>query len=109
MPPERALAYNHGDLLLHGAAATRPGHHFTAAELAGYSKTTLRLHALLRPHPWANLQPLEWLSPEAIAFHCGDNRLFFDLVMLTDALEQAETLLLDTLDPKHTHLLFRRC
>jgi hypothetical protein len=108
MPPERALAYNHSDLLLHGPAATRPGHHFTAAELAGYSKTTLRLLALLRPHPWVILQPLEWLSPEALAFTAGNNALLYDLILLTDALEQAETLTLDTLTPD-SFLLFRRC
>jgi len=107
MPPERALAYNQGELLLHGPAATRPGHHFTATELTAYSKTTTRLLALLRPHPWTVLLPLEWLSPEAIAFCAGNNRLLYDLVLLAGQMEQAEQLQLDTLGV-HTFLTFRR-
>jgi len=108
VPPERALAYNQGELLLHGPAATRPGHHFSAAELAGYSKTTTRLLNLLRPHPWVALQPLEWLSPECLVFCAGNNRLLYDLILLQQQLEQAEQLLLDTLDSR-TFLIYRRC
>lgn len=108
LPPERALAYNQGELLLHGPACTRPGHHFSAAELAGYGKTAHRLLALLRKHPWATLAPLEWLSPEEVLFRTNNDRLFFDLVHLRDHLEQVETLTLHTLEP-WTFLAFRRC
>jgi hypothetical protein len=112
MPAERALAYNHPGLLLHGPAATRPDHHFTAAELAGYSKTSLRLFALLRPFPWIQLQPLEWLSPEALVFHAHCNALIYDLIQLEDRLEQAERLVLDTLHTEQgacAFLVFYRC
>lgn len=108
VPPERALAYNQGELLLHGPAATRPGHHFTAAELTGYHKTVIRLLALLRRHPWASLQPLEWLSPEELLFHAGNDTLLYDLIQLHSQLEQAETLTLHTLEA-WTYLSFRRC
>lgn len=108
LPSERALAYNQGELLLAGPAATRPQHHFSAAELTGYSKTANRLGALLRKHPWADLQPLEWLSPEELLFHCCNDALLYDLVHLSDHLEQAETLTLHTLNG-WTFLAFRRC
>lgn len=108
LPPERALAYNQGDLLLHGPAATRPGHQFNAAELAGYGKTSSRLLRLLRTTPWTTLVPLEWISPEEILFHCGNDRLFYDLIQLREQLEQAETLQLHTLQA-WTFLAFRRC
>jgi hypothetical protein len=106
--PERALAYNLDSLLLHGPAATRPGHCFSAAELAGYSKTSKRLLALLRPFPWVDLQPLEWINPEELLFCSGENRLLYDLVQLWELLEQAETLKLHTLNTS-TYLAFRRC
>jgi hypothetical protein len=108
MPPERALAYNQGELLLHGPAVTRPGHHFSTAELTGFSKTTTRLLALLRRYPWASLQPLEWLSPEELLFHAGNDALLYDLIQLRGQLEQAETLSLHTLKA-WTFLAFRRC
>jgi len=108
LPPERALAYNQSELLLHGPACTRPGHHFSAAELVGYGKTTHRLLTLLRKHPWADLQPLEWLSPEELLFHCCNDALLYDLVQLRDQLDQAETLQLHTLEA-WTFLAFRRC
>jgi hypothetical protein len=108
LPPERALAYNQSELLLHGAASTRPGHHFSAAELVGYGKTANRLLALLRKHPWTQLQPLEWLSPEELLFRSSNDALLYDLVHLSNHLEQAETLTLHTLDA-WTFLAFRRC
>lgn len=107
--PERALAYNRGELLLHDAAATRPGHCFSIAELAGYGKTAHRLLALLRPFSWADLLPLEWRSPEELLFSVGEDRLFYDLVTLWELLEQAETLKLLTLEASTTALAFRRC
>lgn len=108
LPPERALAYNCPELLLHWPACTRSGHHFSAAELVGYGKTANRLLALLRKHPWADLRPLEWLSPEELLFHCCNDALLYDLVHLSNHLEQAETLTLYTLDA-WTFLAFRRC
>lgn len=107
--PERALAYNRPELLLHDAAATRPGHCFSAAELAGYGKTAHRLLALLRPFSWVELTPLEWRSPEELLFCAGENRLLYDLVILWDLLEQAEAIELLTLPASVTALAFRRC
>jgi len=107
--PERALAYNRPELLLHTAAATRPGHCFSAAELAGYGKTAQRLLSLLRPFEWIDLQPLEWTCPEELLFCTGEDALFYDLVILWNLLEQAETLKLHTLESSITALAFRRC
>ena len=104
----RRTAAADAELLLHGPACTRPGHHFSAAELVGYGKTTHRLLTLLRKHPWVDLQPLEWLSPEELLFHCCNDALLYDLVQLHDHLEQAETLQLHTLEA-WTFLAFRRC
>jgi hypothetical protein len=106
--PERSLAYNRPELLLHDAAATRPGHHFTAAELTGYSKTSIRLLALTTRFDWVDLQPLEWISPQLLLFTTGSDALFYDLIILWQLLEQAETLDLHTLDAS-TFLAFRRC
>ena len=106
--PERALAYNQSALLLHDVAATRIGHHFSAAELAGYGKSASRVIALTARFPWVDLQPLEWLSPEQLLFTTGSDALFYDLVVLWSLLEQAEALTLHTLELS-TFLAFRRC
>ena len=106
--PERALAYNREQLLLHDAAATRPGHCFSAAELAGYSKSANRILDLTGRFPWVDLKPLEWISPQELLFTTADDRLFYDLVILWDLLEQIETLELHTLKAS-TYLAFRRC
>lgn len=108
LPHERALAYNQGELLLHGPAATRPGHCFSAAELAGYGKTASRVIALTTRFSWLELEPLEWLSPELLLFTTGSDSLFYDLVTLWQLLEQAEALTLHTLEAS-TYLAFRRC
>ena len=106
--PERALAYNREQLLLHGPAATRPGHRFTAAELAGYSKTAARILTITGRFPWAPLEPLEWLTPQELLFTTGEDALLYDLVILWQLLEQIETLELHTLNAS-TYLAFRRC
>lgn len=106
--PERALAYNRESLLLHDAAATRPGHTFTTAELAHFSKTSARILALTGRFAWVDLQPLEWTSPQELLFTTGEDRLFFDLVMLWELLEQIEALSIHTLEAS-TYLAFRRC
>lgn len=106
--PERALAYNQDGLLLHHAAATRPGHHFTAAELAHFAKTSNRILNLTGRFAWVNFQPLEWISPQELAFTTGEDALFYDLVILWNLLEQIETLSIHTLKAS-TYLAFRRC
>lgn len=106
--PERALAYNREDLLLHTAAATRPGHHFSAAELAHFSKTANRILSITGRFPWVDLQPLEWTSPQELLFTTGQDALFYDLVLLWGLLEQIETLNLLTMEAS-TFMAFRRC
>lgn len=106
--PERALAYNQDALLLHTAAATRPGHCFSAAELAHFSKTASRIVALTARFPWVDLQPLEWTSPQELLFTTGQDALFYDLVLLWGLLEQIETLNLHTMEAS-TFMAFRRC
>lgn len=106
--PERALAYNREDLLLHTAAATRPGHCFSAAELAHFSKTANRILSITARFPWVDLQPLEWISPQELAFSTGQDTLFYDLVSLWGLLEQIESLELHTLEAS-AYLRFRRC
>lgn len=107
--PERALAYNRPELLLHGPASTRPDHSFSAAELAGFSKTANRLLTILASFPWATAQPLEWNTPEELLFTCQDDALLADLTGLWELTEQAEALDLLTLSGTHTALVFRRC
>ena len=106
--PERALAYNQEALLLHHAAATRPGHHFTAAELAHFAKTSSRILSLINRFNWVAFEPLEWISPQELVFTTSEDRLFFDLVTLWNLLEQIETLNIHTLNTS-TYLAFRRC
>lgn len=107
--PERALAYNRPELLLHGPASTRPGHNFSAAELAGYSKTCLRLLAIADVLPWATIAPLEWNAPEELLFTCENDPLLADLASLWNLTQQAESFELLTLNATHTALVFRRC
>jgi len=106
LPAERALAFNQPALLLHGPAATRPGHVFSAAELAGYGKTASRLLVLLGRFPWAGPPiPLHWESPEALLFRCRHSALVYDLAMLSPkGLPQLETIQI-----QRSALRFQRC
>lgn len=109
--PERALVYDHPQLLLHHAAATHPGAVISEAQLAGFCKTAQRLLAILQSHGWATLQPLEFPQPEQIVFSLGSNRrdaLLYDLVTLRGQLQQIESLSLHTLTGA-TYLVFSRC
>lgn len=107
--PERALAYNRPELLLHGPASTRPDHTFSAPELAGFSKTSLRLLAILDVLAWASAFPLEWPSPEELLFTSQNDALLADLASLWNLTQQAESIELLTLNGTHTALVFRRC
>lgn len=107
--PERALAYNRPELLLHGPASTRPDHAFSAAELAGFSKTSTRLLAIVDVLSWASVFPLEWNSPEELLFTSEDDALLADLARLWNLTQQAESIELLTLNGTHTALVFRRC
>lgn len=107
--PERALAYNRPELLLHGPASTRPDHAFTAAELAGFSKTSLRILAIVDVLAWATVFPLEWNSPEELVFTSGNDPLLADLTELWNLTQQAESIELLTLNGIHTALVFQRC
>lgn len=107
--PERALAYNRPELMLHGPAATRSGHTFSSAELTGYAKTSNRLLDILATFAWANPAPLEWCSPEELLFTSSNDGLLHNLISLWNLTQQAETLELLTLNGTHTALVFRRC
>ncbi len=106
--PERSLVYDQPSLLLHHAAATRPGVILDAPALAGFSKTASRLLAILRTYPWATPIPLEFTAPEELLFSTTNNPLLFDLITLRKQLQQIEALSLYTLDGS-TYLAFRRC
>jgi hypothetical protein len=106
--PERSLVYDQSTILLHHAAATRPGVILDAAALAGFSKTSSRLLALMRLYPWAQLSILEFPSPEELLFSTPNNPLLLDLIHLRKQLQQIETLSLHTLNTS-TFLAFRRC
>ncbi len=109
--PERALVYDNPLLLLHHAAATHPGAVITEAQLAGFSKTAQRLLALLQPHGWATLQPLEFPQPEQFVFSLGTSQrdaILYDLITLRGQLQQVESLSLHTLTSA-SYLVFSRC
>jgi hypothetical protein len=106
--PERALVYNSPHLLLHDAASTRPGRTIAAAELAGFEKTARRLLAITAPYPWATPEPLEWISPEQLAFTTSNDQQLAALCSLDDALIQAETLALEE-EQGASFLVFSRC
>lgn len=106
--PERSLVYDQPSLLLHHAAATRPGVFLDAAMLAGFAKTSSRLLALLRSYPWAAITPLEFTAPEELLFSTTNDALLLDLIILRKQLQQIESLSLHTLNAS-TFLAFRRC
>jgi hypothetical protein len=106
--PERSLVYNASALLLHDAACSRRGRTISAAELAGFEKTARRLLAITNPYCWARPDPLEWLSPEVLAFTTADDHQLHALCQFDGALVQAETLELHH-TAGESWLLFSRC
>lgn len=109
LPAERCLTYDRPELLLHTAAATRPRHTFTLAELAGYDKTASRLLAILDAiAATPSLTPLEWLSPAYLVFSTAANRITYDLISGGRLLQQLERILIAPDDHPYSHLIFRR-
>lgn len=105
--PERSLVYNEPALLLHHAAATRPGRHLDDAALAAFARTATRLLAIVNRHLWAGVTPLEFTATDQLVFSCCNNALLLDLVLLKRQLSASEQLNLDTLDGS-TFLIYSR-
>jgi hypothetical protein len=106
--PERSLCYSSDVLLLHDVACSRPGETIPLADLCGYEKTARRLLALAATQRWSQIEPLQWICPETIAFTTGDDIRFYQGITTRGALEQAETLERCAEGADH-YLTFQRC